>query len=365
MASKETYMDTALALAEVTIGQTSPNPSVGAVVVKDGSVIGMGSHLQAGSAHAEVHALRQAGEAAAGAVMYVTLEPCSHHGKTPPCADLIVEHQLAKVYIACLDPNPEVAGRGAEKLRQAGIEVEVGLRQERAIELNRRFFKQIREKLPFVTLKAAMTLDGKAAASTGDSRWITSEAAREDVHRQRDLHDAVLVGIGTVMADDPRLTVRLPEGGKQPIRIVLDSDLRIPADSKLLTRPEAPTWLICGSSADVEQAKLIKPHVKVFKLDTKKVELEAVLNLLAEQRVQSVYVEGGSSIHGAFVETGLFDECHWYIAPLLLGGSDAITVVGGGVSPEYIRQARQLEIKSVEKISGDLKIIAVPKKEAE
>ncbi|WP_153465214.1 bifunctional diaminohydroxyphosphoribosylaminopyrimidine deaminase/5-amino-6-(5-phosphoribosylamino)uracil reductase RibD [Sediminibacillus terrae] len=364
MASKETYMDTALALAEVTIGQTSPNPSVGAVVVKDGKVIGMGSHLEAGSAHAEVHALRQAGEAAAGAVMYVTLEPCSHHGKTPPCADLIVEHQLAKVYIACLDPNPEVAGRGVERLRQAGIEVEVGLRQEKALELNRRFFKQIREKSPFVTLKAAMTLDGKTAASTGDSRWVTSAAAREDVHRQRDLHDAVLVGIGTVVADDPRLTVRLPEGGKQPIRIVLDSDLSIPAGSHLLTSPEAPTWLICGSSADTEQSKLIKPHVKVFQIGTKKVELDSVLKLLGDEGVQSVYVEGGSTVHGSFIETGLFDECHWYIAPLLLGGSDAIPVVGG-VSPERMGLAKQLDIKSVEKIGGDLKVIAIPKKEAE
>ncbi len=364
MASNETYMDTALALAEVTLGQTSPNPSVGAVVVKDGRVIGMGSHLQAGSGHAEVHALRQAGEAAAGAVMYVTLEPCSHHGRTPPCADLIIEHQLAKVYIACLDPNPEVAGRGAEKLRQAGIEVEVGLREERAIHLNRRFFKQIREKLPFVTLKAAMTLDGKTATSTGDSRWITSEEAREDVHRQRDLHDAVLVGIGTVLADDPHLTVRLPEGGKQPVRIVLDNDLRILADSNLLTSPEAPTWIICGSTADTKQSKLAKPHVKVWQLDTEKIELISVLTLLGEQRIQSVYVEGGSTLHGSFVKAGLFDECHWYIAPLLLSGSDAFPAVGG-ISPERMGQAKQLDFTSVERIGSDLKIIATPKKEAE
>ncbi|SDK29850.1 bifunctional diaminohydroxyphosphoribosylaminopyrimidine deaminase/5-amino-6-(5-phosphoribosylamino)uracil reductase RibD [Sediminibacillus albus] len=361
MSSKAKYMDTALAIAEVTLGQTSPNPSVGAVVVKDGKVLGIGSHLQAGTEHAEVHALKQAGDLAEGADIYVTLEPCSHHGKTPPCADLIIERKLARVFVACLDPNPEIAGRGVDKLRQAGITVEVGLREERARELNRKFFKHIRHKRPYVTLKAAATLDGKTATASGDSRWITSSEAREDVHKQRDLHDAILVGIGTVLQDDPLLTARLPQGSKNPIRIVLDTHLRIPEDSKLLNSQEAMTWVICGSSANTGQAKCNKSHVKVWQLDTPEIQLEAVLDLLGEQNVQSVYVEGGSGVHGSFVEKSLFDECHWYIAPRLLGGIDAVTSVGG-ISPRLMKEGKRLTFTSFTQIGTDIKIIAVPDK---
>ncbi|WP_226038196.1 bifunctional diaminohydroxyphosphoribosylaminopyrimidine deaminase/5-amino-6-(5-phosphoribosylamino)uracil reductase RibD [Aquibacillus saliphilus] len=362
--TKEEYMNVALSVAEATIGQTSPNPSVGAVVVKDGKIIGIGSHLEPGKEHAEVHALRQAGDNSAGADIYVTLEPCSHHGKTPPCANLIIEHKLRKVYVACLDPNPAVAGRGIEKLRQAGIWVEVGLQETRAKELNRKFFHFIQSKRPYVTIKAAMTLDGKTATSTGDSRWITSEEARLDVHKQRDVHDAILVGINTVLHDNPSLTTRLPQGGKNPIRIILDTELRINENSKVLTDNEAPTWIVCGANAKTKKFQSDYPEIKVIKLTTSKIDMEELLDLLGEMRIQSLYVEGGSLIHGAFVKKRLFDECHWYIAPKLLSGTDALTTVGGG-SPRWMKDAADLEFETIEKLGKDIKITARPMKEEE
>ncbi|UFU00304.1 bifunctional diaminohydroxyphosphoribosylaminopyrimidine deaminase/5-amino-6-(5-phosphoribosylamino)uracil reductase RibD [Radiobacillus kanasensis] len=355
--TKEEYMDIALSIAEATIGQTSPNPSVGAVLVKDNQIIGMGTHLRAGHEHAEVLAIKQAGPSAVGADMYVTLEPCSHFGRTPPCVDLIIEHNIRKVYVACLDPNPEVAGKGIEKLKQSGIEVEVGVQETRAQELNRKFFHFIQTKRPYVTLKSAMTLDGKTATANGDSKWITSSDARLDVHRQRDVHDAILVGVNTVLQDNPQLTTRLPQGGKNPIRIILDTKLRIAKNSKVLLNHEAPTWIICGRNADVDSFKTHYPHVKVFSLDTKQVELETVLNLLGEQRIQSLYVEGGSTIHGQFVAQRLFNECHWYIAPKLLGGSDAFPSVGGN-SPEWMKDAIDLDVVKVEQLGSDIKITA-------
>ncbi|WP_077624116.1 bifunctional diaminohydroxyphosphoribosylaminopyrimidine deaminase/5-amino-6-(5-phosphoribosylamino)uracil reductase RibD [Sediminibacillus massiliensis] len=357
--SKQKYMEIALQAAEATIGQTSPNPSVGAVVVKDGRIIGMGSHLKAGTEHAEVHALNQAGKQAEGAEMYVTLEPCSHHGKTPPCADLIIDYKLRKVYVACLDPNPEVAGRGVEKLRSAGIEVETGVMEARAKKLNRKFFRFIQSNRPYVTLKAAMTLDGKTAAGSGDSKWITSEESRHDVHIQRDLHDAILVGINTVLKDDPMLTARLPQGGKHPIRVVLDTQLKIPEDSKLLQSDEAETWLICGSNADKSQEKFRRKHVTVWQLDTSVIDLEDVLSLLGRQQIQSLYVEGGMGIHGSFIERRLFDECHWYIAPKLLGGLNSYSAVGGR-TPEFMGDAADLIIESMEQLGPDIKVTAYP-----
>lgn len=209
-------MELALNLAEATIGQTSPNPSVGAVVVKDGQLLGVGTHLKAGEPHAEVHAIAQAGQKAKGADIYVTLEPCAHYGKTPPCAELLVKSEVKKVYIACLDPNPKVAGKGVKILTEAGIEVEVGIGEQRALKINQSFFHYQNTRRPFITLKAATTLDGKTATVTGDSKWITSEKAREDVHEERHKHDAILVGgRNTVEQDNPSLTTRLPPGWKK------------------------------------------------------------------------------------------------------------------------------------------------------
>ena len=358
---KESYMDLALSLAEATIGQTSPNPSVGSVVVKDGKILGMGSHLQAGEAHAEVIALQQAGEEAEGADVYVTLEPCAHFGKTPPCANLLVERKVKKVYIACVDPNPEVAGKGIKRLEQAGIEVEVGLREEKALEINRYFFYHMKNKRPYVTLKAAMTLDGKTATANGDSKWITAEKAREDVHKQRAIHDAIMVGSNTVKHDNPRLTTRLPQGGKNPIRIILDTNLSLNLNVNVFD-DEAPTWIICGKDADATNFKINYPHVKLIQLQTEKLKLNDVLDAIGEHGIQSLYVEGGSTVHGSFVKEKLFQECHWYIAPKLLAGNDAISVVGG-VAPEKMAEATNLEIISLEQIGSDIKVIARPKQE--
>ncbi|WP_186578151.1 bifunctional diaminohydroxyphosphoribosylaminopyrimidine deaminase/5-amino-6-(5-phosphoribosylamino)uracil reductase RibD [Aquibacillus kalidii] len=357
--TNEEYMDLAFTVAEATLGQTSPNPSVGAVVVKDGRILGIGSHLTAGSPHAEVYAIMQAGAEAEGAEIYVTLEPCAHFGRTPPCADLIIEHKLRKVHIACLDPNPAVAGKGAERIKQAGIEVEVGLGEARALELNRKFFHFLRKKRPYVTLKAATTLDGKIATSTGDSKWITSEESRLDVHNQRHIHDAILVGINTVMKDNPLLTTRLPQGGKNPIRIILDTHLKIQDEAQVLN-DGLETWIICRSTADVANFQDSHPGVKVLSLQT--TEIEDVLDLLGEHNIQSLYVEGGSKILASFLDKQLFNECHWYIAPKILGGSDALSVIGG-YSPEWMSQATQLDFISVKQYGRDIKIVARPRKE--
>lgn len=362
--NKENYMDIALSLAQSTIGQTSPNPSVGAVVVKDGRIVGMGSHLRASHSHAEVIALNQAGENGKEAEVYVTLEPCAHYGKTPPCADLLIERHVKKVYIACIDPNPQVAGKGIAKLQQAGIEVEVGTREARALEINKHFFHYMAHKRPYVTLKVAMTLDGKTATKTGDSKWITSKEARQDVHRARAIHDAIMVGVNTVQLDNPQLTTRLPQGGINPIRIILDTHLSINQTSNLLHDHQAPTWIVCGSKADTSVFQTKFPHVKLLQQATPNILLPELLDQLGEMQIQSLYVEGGRTLHGSFVAEKLFQSCHWYIAPKLLGGADAQTTVGGS-SPEKMTDASQLNIVSIEQIGSDIKVIAYPTQEVE
>lgn len=360
MAMKEDYMKLALKLAEAVIGQTSPNPAVGCVVVKDGNVIGMGAHLTAGEAHAEVHALEQAGEEAAGADLYVTLEPCSHYGKTPPCADLIIEKKIRNVFIAVMDPNPLVSGSGVEKLRQAGITVETDLCKEEAMQLNKFFFHFIKTKKPFVTLKTAVTFDGKTAASTGDSKWITSEAARQDVHLYRHRHDAILTGINTVIRDNPHLTTRLPQGGKNPIRIVLDTHLDIPLRSNLVNDQAAQTIIVCGSEAnEAKQQEIERAGVKVKKMDEPSVQIEPLLEYLGEEQITSLFVEGGSTVHGSFLEKGSFQEIIMYMAPKFLGDPMGISAFGG--SPKQLMaESKQLHFKSIEMIGQDIKIVAVP-----
>ncbi|WP_281269929.1 bifunctional diaminohydroxyphosphoribosylaminopyrimidine deaminase/5-amino-6-(5-phosphoribosylamino)uracil reductase RibD [Gracilibacillus dipsosauri] len=359
MRTKEEWMELALTMAEATTGQTSPNPSVGAVVVKDGVLLGVGTHLKAGEPHAEVHAIAQAGEKAKGADIYVTLEPCAHYGKTPPCAELLVEKGIKKAYIASVDPNPKVAGKGVAILEAAGIEVEVGLYEERALQLNKHFFHFMNKKRPFITLKAAMTLDGKTATVTGDSKWITSAEARLDVHKERHKHDAILVGKGTVGADNPSLTTRLPQGGKNPIRIILDTKLSLQEEFAIYDK-EATTWVFCGNEADPITFQEKHPHIKVVQLKTEDIQLEDVMNELAQNKIQSLYVEGGGTIHQAFLRENLVDECHWYIAPKLLGGQDARSVIAGN-SPHWMEDAKELTFIDFEKLGPDLKIIAKPK----
>lgn len=360
---KEEWMELALNLAEATIGQTSPNPSVGAVVVKDGQLLGVGTHLKAGEPHAEVHAIAQAGQKAKGADIYVTLEPCAHYGKTPPCAELLVKSEVKKVYIACLDPNPKVAGKGVKILTEAGIEVEVGIGEQRALKINQSFFHYQNTRRPFITLKAATTLDGKTATVTGDSKWITSEKAREDVHEERHKHDAILVGgRNTVEQDNPSLTTRLPQGGKNPIRIILDTNLTIKGDFNVL-KNDANTWIVCGNKADTVNFKQQYPDITVIQMPTEQINLNNVMEKLAERNIQSLYVEGGATVHQSFLKQKLVDECHWYIAPKLLGGQDAQSAVGGN-SPQWMKDAFNLTFVKVEQLGEDLKIIAVPKEDS-
>nr|WP_109688126.1 bifunctional diaminohydroxyphosphoribosylaminopyrimidine deaminase/5-amino-6-(5-phosphoribosylamino)uracil reductase RibD [Tumebacillus permanentifrigoris] len=352
-------MQMALDLAAQAQGQTNPNPMVGAVLVKEGRVIGFGAHLKAGEPHAEVHAFRMAGEQAEGATLYVTLEPCSHHGRTPPCADLVVSSRVKRVVVAMQDPNPLVAGRGIQRIREAGIAVEVGVLEEQAIQLNERFLHNIRTQRPFVVVKTAMTLDGKIAAHTGDSRWITGPSARTAVHKVRDEVDGILVGIGTVLADDPELTTRLPDGGgKNPTRIILDSSLRIPETTKVLDTTVAPTWIVTGPEHDEAKATRLRERgVRVLSLADR-----SVLHLLEElykQGITHLLVEGGATVNGAFLEAGLIDKVMAFIAPKLVGGATAPTPFGG-TGFAKMSEALQLRDLSITVYGNDVCIMGYP-----
>ncbi|MFD2704370.1 bifunctional diaminohydroxyphosphoribosylaminopyrimidine deaminase/5-amino-6-(5-phosphoribosylamino)uracil reductase RibD [Salibacterium lacus] len=357
----EEYMDLALHLAESTKGQTSPNPSVGAVVVKNGTTAGMGAHLKAGEAHAEIHALKAAGNHAVGAAMYVTLEPCSHTGKTPPCVEAIINSGIRRVVIAALDPNPEVSGSGVERLKEAGIEVSIGTGKERAEWLNRYFMHFMKTGLPYVTLKTAVSLDGKTASATGESQWITGTESRKDSHRLRHEHDGILAGIGTVLHDDPSLTARAVEGGLQPLRVVLDRHLRIPLEASMLQDNMAPVWIFCGSEASLEKKRnLAQTGAVIYQAAEADVQLEEVLTVLGNENILSVFVEGGSEIHGRFVEEERFQEFVSYTAPVLIGGRLAPTAAGGG-GIAHLNDAPRLEVHSVEQLGEDIKVTAVRK----
>ncbi len=353
-------MKLALQLAQGTLGQTSPNPVVGAVLVKNNQIVGMGAHLKAGEPHAEVHAIRMAGDKARGATLYVTLEPCSHHGKTPPCSDLVINTGVKKVFVAATDPNPKVAGTGIERIRKAGIEVEAGLLEQEARELNKVFFYNIQTGLPFVTLKTAVTLDGKTATVTGESKWITGEEARNDVHKWRHIHDAILVGVNTVIKDNPSLTTRLQTGGKNPIRIILDTHLRTPIGANIIKDNEAPTWLITGCGVPPEKEAAFKTAgIDIIKMPTPKISIKELLSVLGERGITSLFVEGGAEVHGSFLKEKAFQQVITYIAPKLIGGKTA-PVSFGGIGLEKISDAVSLSIKEVAKIGSDLRIIAEP-----
>ncbi|GEL77902.1 bifunctional diaminohydroxyphosphoribosylaminopyrimidine deaminase/5-amino-6-(5-phosphoribosylamino)uracil reductase RibD [Tenuibacillus multivorans] len=364
MRDKQFYMHHALELARLTIGQTRPNPSVGAVVVKDGIVVGTGTHMTPGEPHAEVFALEQAGEHAKDAEIFVTLEPCAHYGKTPPCAKAIIDSGIKKVYVATLDPNPEVAGKGVEWIRSEGIDVEVGLLEDEAQEINNMFFYYMKQRKPYITLKTAVSLDGKMTANSGDSKWITSESSRLDVHLNRHRHDAILVGSETVLRDDPLLTTRLPHGGKNPTRIVLDTHLSIPLHAKLLQNQDAKTIVVCGKHADTNKEDDIKAfeHTQVWRLDQERVELSSLVTQLADEQLMSLYVEGGSTIHSAFIQERLFNEIHLYMAPKLIGGSMSKAFYNQFGFDE-VSESIRVEFKTIEPIGDDIKIIAKPQTE--
>lgn len=355
------YMELALNLARSAAGQTAPNPCVGAVVVNNGQVVGMGAHLKAGEAHAEVHALNMAGERAKDATIYVTLEPCSHVGKTPPCANAIIDAGIKRVVVATTDPNPQVSGGGIKRIRAAGIDVEVGLMQEEANELNEMFFHFMKAKTPFVTLKSATSLDGKIATVLGESKWITSEDARFDAHKYRHLHDAILVGIGTVLADNPSLTTRLPQGGKNPIRVVLDSSLRTPLDANVVTDGEAPTWIVTTKRSPLEKRRaLVERGIELIVFDEEDISIKRLLGELGSRGIQSLFVEGGAEVNGSFIAARAVNQVIMYLAPKLIGGSDAPTA-SGGLGIEKLMDALTVEIKTIEKVGIDLKIVAAVK----
>jgi diaminohydroxyphosphoribosylaminopyrimidine deaminase / 5-amino-6-(5-phosphoribosylamino)uracil reductase len=315
-------MAQALRLAGRGLFTTQPNPRVGCVIAHAGDVIGEGWHQRAGEPHAEVFALREAGERARGATVYVTLEPCAHHGRTPPCADALVAAGVARVVIASDDPFPQVNGCGIDRLRAAGIQVEPGLMREAARELNIGFFSRIERQRPFVRLKLAMSLDGRTALANGQSKWITGEAARADVQRWRARSSAILSGSGTVLADNPRLTVRLPpdEPCIPPLRVLLDRQLRTPAGSHVLDG-SVPTLVLHGASASCADDRFARVERIAVAARGEALDLHAVLALLAGRGCNEVQVEAGPTLCGALFAAGLADELLLYVAPLLLGDS--------------------------------------------
>lgn len=351
------YMQMALELAAGARGRTSPNPMVGAVVVKDENIIGRGCHLRAGTPHAEVHALKEAGEEAKGATLYVTLEPCCHHGRTGPCAEAVIKAGISRVVVAMDDPNPLVAGGGIKRLREAGIAVTQGVLEEEARELNEVFIKYITTRRPFVVAKVAMSLDGKIATRSGKSKWITGSEARGYGHQMRDWYDAILVGIGTVLADDPSLTARLPGGrGRDPVRIILDSQARTPLEAKVLTQQsEAPTIIAVTSGAPPGRLEALRQAgAEVLVVNSgPRIELVEMMKLLGEKEITSVLIEGGSGVHGSAITAGIVDKAAWFIAPRIIGGREAPGPVGGqGIDDPS--EAAELERLRVSRLGPDL-----------
>lgn len=353
--SDEIFMREALRIAKNAEGRTSPNPLVGAVIVKDGKIVAEGWHRKSGTPHAEVHALNMAGELAKNSTMYVTLEPCSHFGRTPPCANKIVESGVKKVFVAMKDPNPKVAGRGIEILKSAGIEVEVGILEDEARKLNEVFLKYITKKIPFVTAKFACSLDGKISTVGGESQWISCEESRKFSHHLRDINDAIMVGVGTVLADNPSLTTRL-DGGKNPVRIVVDSLARTPIDSKIVRDGQAKTVLAVTKNAPREKISELKNFgVEIIETDGERVDLNFLMSELAEREITSVLVEGGGTLHFSMLKENLVDKIFAFIAPKILGGKDALTAVEGA-GFEKLSDAVKLKNFSAEKIGEDFLI---------
>ena len=349
----EFYMSLALDMAEKAQGQTDINPVVGCVVVKDGRIVGMGAHLRRGTGHAEVHALNMAGAEAEGATAYVTLEPCSHYGKTPPCSDRLIQEKVRRVVVAAVDPNPQVAGSGIERLRSHGIEVVTGVLAERSERLNETFNKYITTGLPFVTLKTASTLDGRLASRTGDSKWISNSDARERVHGMRHRHQGIMVGIGTVLADDPELTTRTATPGINPVRIVIDSQLRIPDQARLLNTDQADTIIVTTTKADpVRMSQLENRGIRILRCgEGPQVDLTLAMRMLGEQEISSILLEGGGRLNGSMLEAGLVDRVTLFFAPKLIGGSMSTFTFDGF---EKMNQAVTLEQVEEEKLDDNV-----------
>ncbi len=391
MAYEEKYMLRAIELAKKGIGAVNPNPLVGAVIVKDGKVIGEGYHARYGELHAERHAFSKLTESAEGAEMYVTLEPCCHYGKQPPCVEAIVEHKIAKVYVGSDDPNEMVSGKGYEYLRKHGIEVETHVMKEACDAINPVFFHYITTGTPYVVMKYAMTMDGKIAAYTGESKWITNEASRMRVQESRNEYVGIMVGIGTVIADNPMLTCRI-EGGRNPIRIICDTNLRIPLDCNLVkTAGDVPTIVATRAVDEIinfydeknavshtteaisgntqlknnRKQKIIaleQAGVKVIQLPVidNHIDLVELMKKLGAMKIDSILLEGGGTLNYSAVMAGIVQEVHMYVAPKILGGKSALTPVEGqGVEKPDL--AKLFDVKSIEEIDGDVLIKYITK----
>jgi len=355
------YMKQALSLAKLALGLVSPNPAVGAVVVKDGEVVGQGYTQPPGSWHAEVMALKQAGEKAKGGVMYVTLEPCCHYGHTPPCTQAIIAAGISRVYLAMLDPNPLVSGRGADELEREGIKTYVGEHEEEAREINEAYIKFITTGMPLVTAKFAVSLDGKIATKNGDSQWISGSEARKYVHRLRYTADAIMAGANTVIADDPHLTCRYGGRGgkakKQPLRVIVDGRGRTPATAQIFSEPGKVLLVVSKLSKPEKREALAQVGAEILELPSEEglVDLKRLLKVLAEREITSVLVEGGGILLGSLFDHKLIDKVVAFIAPIIIGGEEAKTAVAGKGIDKVI-DAIKLEHVSVEKFGEDLMI---------
>ncbi|HEY3860050.1 MAG TPA: bifunctional diaminohydroxyphosphoribosylaminopyrimidine deaminase/5-amino-6-(5-phosphoribosylamino)uracil reductase RibD [Gammaproteobacteria bacterium] len=355
------HMGEALRLAEQGLYTTDPNPRVGAVVVKDGKVVGRGFHKRAGEAHAEVLALQEAGAAAKGATLYVTLEPCAHQGKTPPCADAVVKSGVARVVAAMTDPNPLVSGKGFEKLKAAGIRAEEGLMAAQAKDLNPGFISRMTRVRPWVRSKLAASMDGRTALANGESKWISCDASREDVHRWRARSSAVLTGIGTLLADDPTFTVRLPGEWRQPMKVIVDTNLSTPANAKVFQRNPDLVYIATGVDDPEEHEPLnaIGANIQVFPERRGFMDLKSILETLGELECNEVLMEAGAGMNGALLEAGLVDELILYMCPSLLGDKARGMFSLPGISS--MNERRELQIMDARMFDKDLRLILRPK----
>jgi len=367
------YMRLALQMARNATGRTTPNPLVGAVIVQAGRVVATGWHRKAGTPHAEIHALNMAGELARGATLYVTLEPCAHYGRTGPCAVAVRDAGIARVVVGMRDPNPLVAGKGLKILTDAGVAVDVFPDDSDIAaccwQLNEVFLKWIPHKQPFVVLKTAMSLDGKIATVTGESQWITGEAARARVHEWRDIYDGIMVGIGTVLHDDPALTTRLPAGrpGRNPIRIIVDSQARTPLTAQVVTDGAAPTIIAVTEEAPAERIAALEQSAQVEVLrcgSGPHVDVALLMQQLGEREICSIFVEGGGTLAYSFLAAGLVDKVEAFIAPLLIGGREALTPVEGAGSARLADAVRLHDVQ-YEQVGSDMLVTGYTRSAAE
>lgn len=353
-------MQRALKLARGALGSVSPNPAVGAVLVRDGHIVGQGYTQPPGGPHAEVQAIRDAGNKAFGATMYVTLEPCNHFGRTPPCTQAVIEAGVIEIHVATVDPNPRVEGGGLAKLREANIRVITDVNAndtKQARQIIEAFAKHSTTRLPFVTAKFAASLDGKIATRTGDSKWITSQSSRAYVHELRGQSDAIMAGIGTVIADDPQLTARDSDGNTlqhQPLRVIIDSKGRTPANARLLSQPGG-TLIVTGETSDLESTTL-NAKVESFPNSDGSVDLTALLKHLGEHDITSVFVEGGGTLLGSLFDLGIIDKVVGFVAPVIIGGAAALSPVGGE-GAELMRYAKRLRNVEIKQFGDDVAII--------